>query len=70
MTTDIGSLASGLDGHVVRLGIGRKHYEKHEALAIKFRRTHFSIVDCVAIAFPNMTTARLLSFNLLVMTLG
>jgi hypothetical protein len=34
-TADIGSLAAGLDGHVVKLGIGRK--EKHgETLAFLF----------------------------------
>jgi hypothetical protein len=28
MTTDIGSLASGMDGHVIRLGIGRMALRK------------------------------------------
>ncbi|SAM06482.1 hypothetical protein [Absidia glauca] len=54
MAADIGSLAAGLDGHELRLGIGRKGFHKtwgnpRNTLS---RRTHFSIVDSEAIALP------------------
>jgi hypothetical protein len=41
MATDIGSLAPGLDGHVVRSGIGREGLRK---------TSHFFIVGSLAIA--------------------
>ncbi|SAM08086.1 hypothetical protein [Absidia glauca] len=41
MATDIGSLTAGLDGHVIRLGLVR---------------THFPIVEYVAVALLNITT--------------
>jgi hypothetical protein len=51
MATDIGSLAPGMDGHVVGLGIGRKELRKTWGEPRNFiRRTHFSIIDCLAIA--------------------
>jgi hypothetical protein len=43
---DIGYLAPGLDGHMVRLGIGRMGLRKNvETLAVFFTRTNFSFVD-------------------------
>jgi uncharacterized protein YcfJ len=36
MATNIGSLASGLDGHAIGLGDGRKELRKHGDLAIFF----------------------------------
>jgi hypothetical protein len=40
MATDIGFLAAGLDGHGVRLGIGRKGLRQHwETLTTFFRCT-------------------------------
>jgi hypothetical protein len=39
MATDIDSLATGLDGHLLRLEIEIRDYEKH----------HFATVECLAI---------------------
>jgi hypothetical protein len=36
MAMDIGFLEPGLDGHVVRLGIGTKGYEKRGNLLLNF----------------------------------
>jgi hypothetical protein len=58
MTTDIGSLASGLDGHVVRLGFGRKGLPSQLFL----KCTHFSIVESLAIALLNITIRLLIPF--------
>jgi hypothetical protein len=44
MATNISSLAAGLDGPAVRLGITKNMGNP---------RTHFSIVDCLAIALLN-----------------
>jgi hypothetical protein len=44
MATDIGSLAPGLDGHVVRLGINARGYEKHGGRQL-FLGASLSIVD-------------------------
>jgi hypothetical protein len=55
IATDIGSLAPGLEGHVLRLGIGFKGLQK----IIKkhfFRCTPIPNVDSVAIAVLNITS--------------
>jgi hypothetical protein len=54
MATEIGSLVAGLDGHGLRLGIGRKGLRKtwgnpRNTLS---RRTHFFIVDFKVVALP------------------
>jgi hypothetical protein len=54
MATDIGSLAPGPSVNVMRLGIGTRNYEKHGKLSqffffFFFWRTHFSIVESLAI---------------------
>jgi hypothetical protein len=55
MATNIGSLALGLEGPVVRSGIGCKGLRKNgETAAILFRCTHFSLVDCAATALPEL----------------
>jgi hypothetical protein len=46
MATGIGSLALGLDEHVVRLGIGHRGLRKLTRNFF-FRCIHFSLVDCV-----------------------
>jgi hypothetical protein len=57
MTTDIDSLAPGLEAHVLRLGIGTKRLQKTcENPHSSFRCTHFSIVDSVSIAVLNITS--------------
>jgi hypothetical protein len=52
MATDMGSLAAGLDGHVVR--IGRMGFRK---TCLFFRCTHHSIVDSIAFALLKSTTS-------------
>jgi hypothetical protein len=53
MTTDIGSLVAGLDVHVVRLAKDSKNKVRSQIFS---RRTHFSIVDSLAVALLNITT--------------
>jgi hypothetical protein len=57
MATDIGSLAPGLDEHVVKIGIGRKGLRRNgKTVAIFFLGAPtFSNVESVAIALPNIT---------------
>jgi hypothetical protein len=59
MATDIGSLAPGMDGHAVRLGI-TKNLEKSSQFF--FRWTHFNNVDSFDIVLLNITTACLPTF--------
>jgi hypothetical protein len=55
----IGPLAAGLDGRVIRLGLGRKELRKTWINP----RTHFSNVGCLAIALLNFTTRLPTSFR-------
>jgi hypothetical protein len=61
MAMDIGSLALGHNGHLIRLGIGLKGLRKTRGNP--FRGTHFSIVDSVAIALPKSPINWLTSFE-------
>jgi hypothetical protein len=56
MTTNIGYLAPGMDGHVVGLGIERRGLRKTWGKSLEFFQVHsHSIVDSVAKALPNFT---------------
>jgi hypothetical protein len=53
MATDVGSLALGLDGHMVTLWFGRKGLRTTWGNQVII--FHFFIVDCLVIAFPKIS---------------
>jgi hypothetical protein len=63
MATDIDSLAAGLDGHVLGLGIGTKGLRKNGNPYNFFRCTHFFKVGSLANALSKIPIIRLTSLN-------
>jgi hypothetical protein len=69
MATDIGSLAAGMHGHVVRLSIGRKNLGKTYKL---FHVHSQSVVDSIAfvpLTIPTRLPANFRSLSLLLFEL-